>query len=233
MDTRCSICNRAIPRTEPARILEGNPACRDCADERDPRCPHCYNPLAKRPARKTKCRSCGKPVLVRSQQMLFPSAILTENQAFEVDWIVRLESCGVSLSDYLDVKREMLSGNQKWSAKDLIWGALNRFDCGDDLQLTWQKACFLHEGNRDASAVLRIYNERQAARLKILDIEHVTIDSRACCVECRGRHGERLSLESVLKDGPLPQACCTRRVNGTEKYPFCICGYTLDDDCTV
>lgn len=91
-----------------------------------PACPSCNAILRKKPARKTKCPFCGKSIFVRSTQKIFPSILLTEDDARAADWVGKLEMFGVDDSLFF-LKRKELSEkfNSQAKSSDVIWGLFN------------------------------------------------------------------------------------------------------------
>lgn len=81
----CSDCSRTVDRPETAFVFQGRVVCRECNDKLRPRCPCCGAELLRAPKAKTKCPNCGQFIVVRSRQQLFPTTLLTETQAQELD----------------------------------------------------------------------------------------------------------------------------------------------------
>lgn len=89
--------------------------------QRKPKCPNCDMALQIKPTRKQECPHCGKFILVRNGEPV------TAEQAAIMDWLVRLESLGVTRKDF-DKQRNELSkqfGTQA-SVNDTLWRILNK-----------------------------------------------------------------------------------------------------------
>lgn len=88
--------------------------------QRKPKCPTCRSALQAKPTRKQDCPHCGKCILVRNGELV------TEEQATIMDWLVPLESFGVTRNDFHRHRNELSKqfGFQA-SVKDTLWRILN------------------------------------------------------------------------------------------------------------
>ena len=65
------------------------------------KCPACGNLLEEKPKRKQICSHCGNAILVRDGKLV------TEEGAFIIDWLMRLEYFGVSRKDFNQARDNM------------------------------------------------------------------------------------------------------------------------------
>lgn len=66
----------------------------------NPPCPNCDQELHINPKRKSRCKHCGKDVLVRSKGQLFGGRPLTAKEALAEDTFPVLTDRGVTVADY-------------------------------------------------------------------------------------------------------------------------------------
>ena len=84
------------------------------------KCPACGNLLEEKPKRKQICSHCGNAILVRDGKLV------TEEGAFIIDWLMRLEYFGVSRKDFNQARNQLTKQfGKNASANDTIWRILN------------------------------------------------------------------------------------------------------------
>ncbi len=226
MQVECSICGRRLQRGEFGRVVDAQPACRECADEARPSCPNCGADLPKKPGRKTRCKSCSQHMYIRSSQGLYPTTIVTEDQAFEVDWSYRLEGIGLSKDDYTEIRRSLEASEMPFGPKDYVWAAINRAVLTNPEEAEYTKAQFLAETGKDPTKNLIQARRYALEEWKARGSDRVTINSLSCCTECRGMHGVSVRIEDALATPLLPQTNCTHRLSDESKFPFCTCYFS-------
>lgn len=84
------------------------------------KCPACGSLLEEKPKRKHICSHCGNAILVHAGKLV------TEEGAFIIDWLLRLEHFGVSRKDFNQVRNQLSKQfGENASANDTIWRILN------------------------------------------------------------------------------------------------------------
>ena len=84
------------------------------------RCPSCDSLLQDKPKRKQICSHCGNSILVRDGKLV------TEEGAFLIDWLMRLENFGVNRKDFNQARNQLSKRFGKIaSANDTVWQILN------------------------------------------------------------------------------------------------------------
>ena len=86
-------------------------------------CPYCGNQLKKLPKRKAKCKECGGQIFVLEDQELFPSSLLTKDDALAVEYCEVME---FSKSEFENEKARLRQGfGQDPSSRDVMRGLFN------------------------------------------------------------------------------------------------------------
>ena len=98
----------------------------------DTLCPHCGSAFDRPPQRKTKCKSCGNAVLVRTRPSDRRRILVTPAQAaaLEEEWSQKYEYARVIRTDRPGFDAEKATLTQKFGGTpkdtDVIWGSLNK-----------------------------------------------------------------------------------------------------------
>ena len=205
----------------------------------EPTCPYCSEVLDETPQRKKKCPSCGRYIFVRSGQDLFPSTLLTEQDARVVDHFHTLKGTGtfdVRDADFLRERDELAQrfGRQPTSG-DVLWSLYNRLahdfvtsGAAPPAFLYFLMAHYLYEDGRDFFHLLQQSRRMELAHYKQLGfVEKVQIwtGRDASCEACRTLHGRVLTLEDALEQMPVPCKDCTFDFRGTGQPGWCRCSY--------
>jgi hypothetical protein len=81
---QCEQCGRRGEPCEPAFLADRKTLCRACKDQLSPTCPTCGEPTEPPPPdTRGKCSKCSASLVLDPDQWLYPSTILTEQQARE------------------------------------------------------------------------------------------------------------------------------------------------------
>jgi DNA-directed RNA polymerase subunit RPC12/RpoP len=205
---------------------------------RQGRCPNCWQTLDKVPKRKTKCPDCGKYIFVRSRQELFPSVLLTEQDATVVDHFQTLKGTAtfeVSEADFFRERQELAErfGRQPKSG-DVLWALYNRLvhDCAPSDEsslpfLYFLMAHFLYDDGREFRHVLRASNEmqlRQYQESPRVQKVQISTGGDASCEACQTLEGTVLTIGEALEQAPIPCKQCTFELS-PGKPGWCRCGY--------
>jgi hypothetical protein len=96
------------------------------------KCPHCNNSLTKKPAAKTKCRSCGNYIYVRTRPIDQEKVLVTEAQAEEIEeqWSIVNGTHGEYLASKQAFENEKATLGARFgkepSKSDVEWSLLNK-----------------------------------------------------------------------------------------------------------
>lgn len=234
MQTTCAKCGTDNPPRSKWFQIDGGTVCRDCKDLLRPLCPACGAAVKSHPR---ACKACGASLRVRSRQELFDSTILTEDQCFQVDWMVNLEQVGITQEDFTRRERETVgeSGSPP-AARDVIWGLLVLAAVGTSepvaqARVEMLKAEFLGTEGRDKNGLAMLKAERKMHEahlrelLKYTDVTHVQIrPANGACDACIA-NARTLSIEEALRTHPLPCLSCTNE--GADDLRECRCCYIM------
>lgn len=204
-------------------------------------CPNCgviFDPI---PKRKTKCLSCGIEVYIRSNQELFNSDLLTEDQAYTADFFKELENIGVTKDRYTAMKNKL---SAKWGFKakpyDIIWN-LSTAEIVESTKnyrleeyfrhasmIYMAQANFLENRNKDPYTPRLLMNESDLERFDYNKniVMSVKINLDNCCDECRLITPINSSARHYLSLKLLPYQKCTRKLRSRDKHSWCICYYS-------
>lgn len=211
------------------------------------KCPNCGTLFVKAPKSKTKCKSCGSEVFVRTHYLTGELQYLLERQRifydlektqfyFEKSWLKRLSDLGISEKE-VSITREEL--HKKWggnnpSFNDLMWAMFNKqvICLGrvgatlHDLKMlyfTW--GLFAYEINSDPTNLLQ---QAHLFGLKSYEggdyAKEVEILANSGCEECTKLNGKRYKLADLLKKNDiLPNKRCSHGKDNMHKYAWCRC----------
>ena len=205
-----------------------------------PVCPYCNAPLEKAPKRKSKCPHCGNYIFARSKQKLFPSTLLTEEQARAVDYVKNLEIYGITERDYENVRIDLTKKfGHNANPHDVIWSLLHKVsqllvrkhEFHAVSSIYYLKALFLNEEGKDS------YNQRREAirwdlQYNIESMKQVGLKMRKAtvlaagnsCDACKALDGKTFTPEEALEQMPIPCGSCTYILNKSPNG-FCRCEY--------
>lgn len=211
------------------------------------KCPSCGALFVKAPKSKTKCKSCGSVVFVRTHYLTGELQYLLERQKifydlektqfyFEKSWLKRLTDLGINDGDVSIVREEL---HKKWggnnpSFNDLMWAMFNRqvIRLGKNgaswhdlkmLYLTW--GLFAYEINSDPTNLLQ---QSHLFELKSYErggyAKEVEVLANSGCEECSKLNGKRYKLADLMKNNEvLPNKLCSHGKDGKYKFAWCRC----------
>ncbi|MFA5933254.1 MAG: hypothetical protein WCV81_03235 [Microgenomates group bacterium] len=202
-------------------------------------CPYCGAIFEKLPKRKTKCPKCEGECFVRTTQTIFPSTLLTKEDALAADFFKELEYLGATTKDYTKIEAEL---SKRWDTKaksyDVVWGISNWLIT----QLSGNESTMLHNakmitfgqalyqanrGKNPNSYLGTVHDyEIQIAKRSGLPLSHFVIEADSCCKECSKYQGKKYTAEELKKDPILPIKECTNKLNSTDKFAWCTCIYS-------
>lgn len=232
-DVLCQKCRRVLPQGESAYLLKRRSeiVCARCYAAACPPCPYCGSPLPKVPKAKTLCKACGKHIFVRSKQALFPTAILTKEQANALDALRRMENYGVGDSDYW---RHHTALTKRFAREagpgDVVWSIFNELlqrsnYPSDHSTIYFNMGLFLLWEGRDPFRCLQ-----QAATAELHSFQQSGVVGRVeiiggGCPSCAKLQGKKLTIKDALRTMPIPCPDCKFRFNENDKCPWCRCTY--------
>jgi hypothetical protein len=206
-------------------------------------CPYCHAFLLKRPERKSKCKSCGKSIFVKSLPTTRERVLVTEDQARAIDaeWTAHYQSRAIEhwLNRYdlrVDVFRERRAARHDIRDRDIIWGMFNEqlqelMRQGDFQGLKiryYQMALFVAEEDRDFVDLLSASHQMELRRYAQFGVvNRVRISSAGAgnaCAACLRLDGQMFTIEEALRTMSLPCKSCTSVVVGS-RPGFCRCQY--------
>lgn len=202
-----------------------------------PACPYCETILPKSPSRKIQCQKCHNYIYVRTKQRLYPSPLLTEDQAGVIDALTAIEYMGVS-NEVFKKERELLSARFKQPAsdQDTLWSIYNKLIIKFAKESSYEnmsyiysamglmqnkaKRDYIHLLTKAYELKLHAYKFQQRAE----EVEIYVPDFE--CEDCRKLSKKRLSIDEATNTMPLPNKSCTYSAHkGSE--PFCSCFYNV------
>lgn len=202
--------------------------------ESEPVCPYCSQVLETRPKRKKKCPSCGNYIYVRTTQRIFPSTLLTSEDADVADHFRMVECLGLEERDFTKTRDDLAKRfGVPPSGGDVLWALSNRLAVqlmkGQDLGalnlLYFDMALFAQKQGEDV-----VTFRQQAARTELLrhkqgGIKRVEIlPANDACKACEGQRGKTFTIDEALEQMPIPFRECTfELVSG--KPGWCRCTY--------
>lgn len=216
------------------------------APRNDRACPYCGTIFPKAPRAKTRCKSCGGYVYVRTKQQIFNSDLLTEEDMLAADFFKMLTDSGATTEAYFRAAADMTEKfGQAANFYDAVWTLSNRMIAeractstspGDVLSsskmITLSQAWYQYRRNRNPAPYLRIVRNYELKELSnILRLFpagiYITVLSKDCCEACRSRLGDKYyELETLLAEPLLPVADCTKNLEA-RKFSYCTCMYTF------
>jgi len=142
-------------------------------------CPHCGNAFAKPPQRKTKCKSCGNVVLVRTRPSDRRRVLVTAAQAaaLEEEWLRKYEYAKVIRTDRpgFDAEKAILTQRFGRSPKDtdVTWSILNKERLCHAAESKWG----LYRNNTlDMADVLRVEGRLEGAVRFYLEVCYIDLN---------------------------------------------------------
>lgn len=213
-------------------------------------CPNCDTELLNTPSRKTKCKNCGKYMIIRTHPYTNKKLLLTVDEAKEIDrlWEEKRKEVEVIeiLSKYkltkndLNKKIEVLRQkypNKNIDFKEATWWFLSDlnfkfFKEGKLDELTsiyWDKAYFLFFiENRNYYNEMLAYHELQLYKIKndgYNKVKIITSGIKSCEV-CNKNNNVVLTVKEALEKKLIPCRNCTNFSNRNNKgIGWCRCLY--------
>lgn len=217
-------------------------------------CPYCRVALTTVPRRRTKCRSCGEPIVVRSRQDIFPSALLTLDQAWAVAAIAAIENVfarpfsvtigsppathviqpaprneGIraltrELGETPGALRQPLAAAYKAALTDATL---------HQAKMAWYQWGLLEAAagrpHLDAAREARRFDlldcRESAGRMQLSEVVEIRTAGPPCSA-CATLEGRRISISEALAQMPIPCLSCTTELH-TGARGFCRCWYQL------
>lgn len=212
---------------ETAFVVDGQIVCREAHDELRPTCPYCGQALESKPASYSPCPHCRKTILVRTNQDLFDTTLLTREQSDEFDRIeatIRiLKPFEIRARDYVAFKRslgEKMELEREPTDEEIVWQlfheAARRIPATDKARLAdlfELQARFVHAQGKDHWPL-----QQKAARFRLqamqaAGVAHVRLQGLPdVCLPSRRLHGQVLPISEAMTQLPLPCGDCTRRI---------------------
>lgn len=209
-------------------------------------CPYCGTVFPKAPRAKTRCKSCGEYVYVRTKQQIFNSDLLTEEDMLAADFFKTLSELGATKEAYFKAAADVSAKfDNAASSYDAVWALSNRMIAekartstspGDVLSsskmITLSQAWYQYRRGHNPAPYLKIVRNYELKELSnILHLFpagiYVKVLSRGCCEACKSRLGDKnYELEALLADPLLPVADCTKNLEA-RKFSYCTCMYTF------
>lgn len=189
------------------------------------RCPHCGEPLEKKPARKKKCPHCSKDIYVRGGELLTEEQI--EQRACVSRWMGILERRGVSHAMFTD-ERKKLSQQFGFEApfRDTVWRVLNTLVAGQtdllDLETLYLfMGDFVEEEGKDPAPYVQQAMQVMEARIRreVLDYRQLnesglkwrvvvhTANDDLVCPSCKALADHSFTVDEFLQVMPIPRSC--------------------------
>jgi len=142
-------------------------------------CPHCGSAFEKPPQRKTKCKSCGNAVFVRTRPSDRQRVVVTPAQAaaLEDEWSQKHEYARVIRTDRPGFEAEKAALTQKFGGTpkdtDVIWSILNKERLHQAAENKWG----LYRNNTlDMADVLRVEGRLEAAVRFYLEVCYLDLN---------------------------------------------------------
>lgn len=207
-------------------------------------CPYCQAELPKKPQRKSKCPTCGKPIHVKSTPTNREKRLMTEEQAnaADVEWaqyhahqkhINIIQAFGFSEQDLEQAQRSIFS---KKTEREAVWILLEKF-IKQEQNLSkkgfayYQMALLAEEEGKDFHAFLQESRRCELLKLqknpRITKVKILTAGQGQACAECEKLSGKIFSKQEALKNMPIPCRQCTTILSGS-KPGFCRCMYIVE-----
>ena len=210
-------------------------------------CPNCTTPLIKPPSSKIKCKSCQKPIYVRTDYRTDDKLYLSEKQKddfdkakkehfFQKEWRRKLADLGITESEFEDTKQELA---KKWGINpafnDVVWRIFNnqviKYGRNPSLHnlkmLYWTWSLFACEINSDPTNLLREAHKFELLGYKKTGfVKNVELMANQGCDACMKLNGKIFALDDLLKDNQvLPNKNCTHKLNEADKFAWCRCTF--------
>jgi len=215
-------------------------------------CPYCGSLFPKEPRKKTRCKSCGEDVYVRTKQNIFNSDLLTKDDTLAADFLKGLLDMGATEDDYFRTASDLAA---KWgkepSSPDVVWAVSNRlimkpprsyFGGKPDREslfqhakmVTFLQARYQGERGNNPAKLLNVVNNYD---LKILDHAFrspglkIEICTNSCCEKCKSLYEGKIYTMAQLKEkSVLPVIECTNLITEDRPYSWCTCFYGFVGD---
>ena len=220
-------------------------------------CPYCSAPLPKVPRRRTPCRTCKQPIIVRARQTVFASPLLTEEQAWAADAYTEIAGWRPGLFDMAtgewegsagyewlpDLAAEMLEQLRTAARErrpllplltDYGRSVADRFPPHYAKSPYWSLARLLARAGQPSLELARrarqieLEAQRDAVPGMRWTVEIMTaLPGGRRCPACSANAGRRMPLEQALEEMPLPCAGCSCSYHDGVQG-FCACVYLFE-----
>ena len=195
-------------------------------------CPYCEAFIKDVPKKKKKCPACGNYIYVRTKQNLFPSTLLTEDDALAVDEFEKLKAHGITPKDFTNEKNRL--SREKNTKVISINVCLSLYDelllRTTDLSLLkflyFEMSLFLYNTGGDFFKPLQMSAKIELMAYQQKGIERVFVftGGDASCPECQKLSGRVYTIDEALREKPIPcKACIHKLHDGREGW--CRCQY--------
>lgn len=205
--------------------------------EKPNNCPYCREEIIKFPARKTKCKSCGKYYYAKRMPGENKKRIVTEKEAEQIEkqweeesfinkWCDFFQEYGFT-KIYIEnqIKRSKIKRDSIWSLfQKALATVFERDKLHEASCLYYSMALFVDEENKNPFEYLKLSTE-----MKLRDLKksrngdtQIKILSPGGCDSCRKINGKVYTIDEAIKKMPIPNKNCSHRWN---KYSFCRCIY--------
>ncbi len=204
-------------------------------------CPYCDSQLDRLPKRKKKCPTCGNHICVRTGQRIFPSILLTEEQAGVADHFDDMRDYGVTDLHFIQEEEKLRREFGKDPRpRDTLWSFYNSLlarlaqEKYVSLAAVYHKmALFLYQEGKPFFQLLyqaiesRLMDYQQSSLQDIFPFyyEKVQILTRPdSCSFCRQQNARILTIDDALTEMPIPKKNCSHQLE-QDKSGWCRCTY--------
>jgi predicted RNA-binding Zn-ribbon protein involved in translation (DUF1610 family) len=214
-----------------------------------PICPYCGYDLPKFPARKLKCPSCKKYILVRTRPSDRVRILIREDQVDEIEKQWQEHHADKDFKDRLSnfpgyTERKYSQAKENLTKKfgfapkegDVLWGlsmsllveAMKSNDWQAMASIYFHQGLFLHYEGKDSYQVL--YQKAKCDLMNYSKNEFVTkVQILGCgeqsCAACREVSNRILTIKEALREMPIPVKDCSHALESRAKYGWCRCSY--------
>lgn len=194
-------------------VAKGSKIEKDIQTTSNPNCPHCNAILNPIPQRKTKCRSCGKDIYVRTDPFDKQKTYYLNHDDALLLGVVR--DLQISEKAFTKAKNKASKGQ---SLGDIVWGliaqekqkAARNNDWQTISSITWRQARHLYEVGREYFHVQQAAMKEKLQGVLAQGVTHVKISScrdDRTCEKCKSLEGMVFSIKEALEKMPLPVKC--------------------------
>jgi DNA-directed RNA polymerase subunit RPC12/RpoP len=226
---KCSRSGRTIEPHETAFVVDGQVVCREVHDELRPACPYCHKSLDAKPAPYSPCPHCRQTILVRTNQDLYDSTLLTREQSDEFDRIEAIvrpfKNFGIRTRDYLAMKdklRDEMELDRDATDSEIVWqffheAARRTSDPARLADLYLLQARFVHAQGKDHRPFQHKWARTVLQNLKAQGATHVRLEGLPDqCLPSRRLHGTVVPIDEAVARPPIPCPDCNHKLIANE-----------------